>query len=152
MFKTLLLDDDPPVGPTMESYLTSLDHSVTSARSVLGALSWLDRAAFDFMVIDLPLRGQIKALALCRVLKSDPKTAGTRVLFIGGAAMMRTKAQAVGVDDFLEKPYTLDEVRSSIELLALRGKGSQPLMFGMTVHKTVEAYSKGLLGWLHGPF
>ena len=153
MFTTLLLDDEQGPQPLMERYLNSFSHCVTRTRSVLGALTWFDRARFDFLVIHLPHVGQIiKALALCRVLRSDPKTAAIRILLISDASGMQDKAKTGGVDELLTNPYTQEDVRAAVERLSLHGKRLHPpFMLGMTVHQTMEAHSRGLLGWLRGP-
>jgi CheY-like chemotaxis protein len=151
MSRTLLLDNDPTSPTLMERYLTMLSHSVTCSRSVLGALTRLDRENFDFLVIQLPFREQIGALALCRVLKSDPKTAATRVLMISDGSRMRQKGRAAGVDAILNTPYSLDEIKFSLETLAVRRRGSQPLLLGTTVHDALRANSQALLGWSRGP-
>lgn len=151
MSRTLLLDNDLTSPSLMERYLITLSHSVTCTRSVLGALSRLDREDFDFLVIQLPFREQIGALALCRVLKSDPKTAATRVLMISDTSRMRQKGRAAGVDAILNTPYSLEEIKFSLETLAIRRRGSQPLMFGITVHDALKTNGKALLGWSRGP-
>jgi CheY-like chemotaxis protein len=151
MSRTLLLDNDQTSPSLMERYLITLSHSVTCSQSVLGALNRLDRESFDFLVIQLPFREQIGALALCRVLKSDAKTSATRVLMISDAPRMRQKARAAGVDAILNSPFSLEEIRFTLQTLAERHGGSQPLLLGMTVHEAVQTHGKALLGWSRGP-
>jgi two-component system phosphate regulon response regulator OmpR len=150
MSRILLLDDDPSAPSIVQRYLASLDHEVTSTLSVLGALAWLDRHEFDLLVIDIPANSQTQALALCRVLKSDPKTSITRVLMIGGAADIKAKAAAVGTDAFLNKPYTLGEISAAIAEIGRLGRGRQPVLSGMTVRDAIRAYSIGMSGWARG--
>jgi DNA-binding response OmpR family regulator len=149
MARILVVDEEFEDSPLLERYLGGA-HKVTSARSALGALAWLDRQEFDFVVIDVMRRGLIKALALCRVLKSDPKTSGTQVMIISGVPDLKSKADAAGADAFIVKPFKLDEIELCIETLAQRGRGCQPVLYGMTVHDAVKAYSMGMLGWARG--
>jgi two-component system phosphate regulon response regulator OmpR len=150
MSRILLLDDDPSAPSIVQRYLASLNHQVTSTLSVLGALAWLDRHEFDLLVIDIPANSQTQALALCRVLKSDPKTITTRVLMIGETSDLKAKAVAVGTDAFLKKPYTLAEISTSIADIERMGRSRQPVLSGMTVRDAIKAYSVGMSGWARG--
>ncbi|HKV41133.1 MAG TPA: response regulator [Blastocatellia bacterium] len=158
MARILVVDDESPSGagvpevedsPLIARYLGAT-HQVTSARSVLGALAWLDRQEFDFVIIDVMRRGLIKALALCRVVKSDPGTSGTKVMIISGVRDLKPKADAAGADAFIVKPFKLDDVEIGIEALSQRSRSSHPVLYGMTVHDAVKAYSMGMLGWARG--
>ncbi len=151
MAKILVVDDECDGKGVLERYLTSSGNTVTAARTALGALAWLDREEFDVMVIDVSGRGQIRALAVCRILKSDPRTMGTRVLFLSDVVDVESKAVAAGADAFLAKPYCFAEIDSQLYALINQSKAGQPVMSGISVHESIRAYSVGMLGWARSP-
>ena len=118
MAKILVVDDETAISLLLEYYLGSVGHAVTSARSPLGSLSWLDMEQFDVVVMDVMMPGPMNGLDVCRVLKEDPKTSGTRVLIISGVPDMESRAVAAGADAFLPKPFHLDEIGKYVDLLA----------------------------------
>lgn len=118
MAKILVVDDETAISLLLEYYLGSVGHAVTSARSPLGSLSWLDMEQFDVVVMDVMMPGPMNGLDVCRVLKTDPRTAGTRVLIISGVPDMESRAIAAGADAFLAKPFHLDEIGKFVSTLA----------------------------------
>lgn len=146
----LVVDEESGSKPLTERYLESLGHRVRTTPTIIGALGWLDRQDFDFLVIDVVGRASLKALALCRVLKSDPRTSGTKAIIIGAQPDLTKKAKAAGVDAVLARPFQLDDLKEHIECLAKRGRASQPMMYGVTIHGAVKTYTTGTLDWARG--
>ena len=114
------------ISSLLNNYLASLGHSITLARSALGSLGWLDREAFDIVVIDVMMPGAMNGLDVCRVLKDDPDTAGTRVLVISGVPDMESQAHNAGADAFLAKPFDLQQIRTCVDSLAKLGRSKVP--------------------------
>jgi DNA-binding response OmpR family regulator len=118
MARVLVVDDETAISLLLEYYLGSVGHAVTSARSPLGSLSWLDMEEFDVVVMDVMMPGPMNGLDVCRVLKEDPRTSGTRVLIISGVPDVESRAVAAGADAFLQKPFHLDEIGKFVDTLA----------------------------------
>ncbi|MGH9763096.1 MAG: hypothetical protein ACREDR_12030, partial [Blastocatellia bacterium] len=81
---------------------------------------------------------------------SDPRTSGTRFVIISPFEDTVRKGAAAGADAFLLKPFQLDDLRVCIEQFAKRGRASQPVLYGLTVHDAMRAYSTGPLEWARG--
>lgn len=139
MAKVLIVDDETPIALLLEYYLGSVGHTVTSARSSLGSLSWLDMERFDVAIIDVMMPGPMDGLDVCRVLKGDPKTASTRVLVISGVPGMEPRANSVGADAFLPKPFALDDVSACVDRLASLSN-PRKLNPGPSLRSAIERY------------
>jgi DNA-binding response OmpR family regulator len=125
--KILVADDETPIALLLENFLSSQGHQVVSARSSLGALGWLDQEQFDLAIMDVLMPGPLNGLDVCRIAKSDPRSAGTRVLIATGLPGMEDQAMLAGADRFIPKPFLLDELNLEVVLLLKRtpcGPGS----------------------------
>jgi CheY-like chemotaxis protein len=118
MANVLVVDDETPIALLLESYLTSMGHSVTSARSSVGGIGWLDLESFDVVVLDVMMPGELDGLDVCTMIKRNPRTSETRVLIISGVPEMDGKARAAGADAFLPKPFSLEEIKTYVAFLA----------------------------------
>jgi two-component system KDP operon response regulator KdpE len=138
--KILVVDDETAIALLLEYYLDSGGHSVTAARSALGSMCWLEAEKFDVVLLDIMMPGPLNGLDVCRILKGDPQTAGTRVLVVSGVPGMEDRARQAGADAFLSKPFKLDEVASWVERLARQRSGTR-LSTGVTIRNAIDQYS-----------
>lgn len=140
MAKILVVDDETAIALLLEYYLDSGGHSVTAARSALGSMCWLDSERFDVVLLDVMMPGPLNGLDVCRILKSDPRTSGTRVLIVSGVPNMEDPARRAGADGFLAKPFKLDEIASCVEKLAAQ-QDARCLSSGVTIRNAIDQYS-----------
>jgi CheY-like chemotaxis protein len=141
MANVLVVDDEAAIAQLLEGYLAACGHSVVSARSSLGSLGWLDKEPFDVVVLDIVMEGRMNGLDVCRILKSDPRTAGTAVLVISALEYLGGDALAAGADAFLSKPFGLETIRDAIVDLARTGPTNYPLCAGASVREAIGSYS-----------
>jgi CheY-like chemotaxis protein len=64
-----------------------------------------------FLDIDMPV---IDGLAICKYLKLNNATKDIPVIMISAYHKLKSKAQAAGVDDFIEKPF---EVKNLLQVI-----------------------------------
>jgi PAS domain S-box-containing protein len=101
--------------------------SVLEAASGQAALSLVRQHAPDLVLLDVKLP-DINGLEVCRLIKSDPETAGTLVLQTSAALTeSRHRVQALdgGADSFLNEPAEADELVSSINALLRMRKAEE---------------------------
>ena len=88
--------------------------AVHDAETALGLLA--EGSAFDVIISDFMLPG-ISGLEFVQRVRHE-QTARTPILMISGhGAIVSDRARAAGVDAFLDKPFTLSQLRTT--LLAL---------------------------------
>jgi DNA-binding NtrC family response regulator len=115
MATILLVEDEDQVRLLAESYLEEQGHRVLSAGTSDGALAILHtKTGIDLLFTDLDLKGDIHAgINLAdEAIKILPQL---RVLYTTGRAITDgMKARFVTGSAVLEKPYTIDQLRSGL--------------------------------------
>lgn len=117
----LVVDDDADVVTTIKKSLTKGGYQVTCAASSADALQSLQRQRADLVLLDIALPG-MDGIGLCRRLCANPITANLRILFVTVSGDMQTKIDAfnAGADDYLVKPFDLQELNLRVKALLLR--------------------------------
>ncbi len=114
--RVLIVDDDGDVCALLRLALGSLADvmTVADAESALGLLA---DAEYDVVISDFMLPG-MSGLELVAHLRRD-RTRHVPVLMISGhgALGIGERARAVGVDVFLDKPFTLAQLRGVVVTL-----------------------------------
>jgi DNA-binding NtrC family response regulator len=115
MATILLVEDEDQVRLLAESYLEEQGHRVLSAGTSDGAFAILHtKTGIDLLFTDLDLKGDIHAgINLAdEAIKILPQL---RVLYTTGRAITDgMKARFVTGSAVLEKPYTIDQLRSGL--------------------------------------
>ena len=111
----LIVEDEDQVRLLAESYLEEQGHKVLSARTPTGALAILQNSPeVDVLFTDLDLIGDIHAgISLAdEAVKMLPKL---KVLYTTGRAITDgMESRFVTGSGVLEKPYTIDQLRTSL--------------------------------------
>ncbi|MGH9353008.1 MAG: response regulator, partial [Terriglobia bacterium] len=113
--RIMAVDDDPQVLSLLFSLLES--HGVTIKTLADPAQFWecLEAFAPDLLVLDVDMPG-LGGLDLCRVVRNDPRWAGTPILFLTGHNDPGTiqSVFAAGADDFVSKPIAGPELLTRV--------------------------------------
>ena len=117
----LVVDDDADVRITIKKSLTRAGYQVACAGSSHAALEVLAGIRPDLVLLDIALPG-IDGIELCRQLRADPITARLPVLFLTVSGDMQSKTAAfnAGADDYLVKPFDLQELNLRVKALLPR--------------------------------
>ncbi|MCB1957249.1 MAG: response regulator [Rhodocyclaceae bacterium] len=111
--RVLVIDDDPIVAGMLAVTLGGAGHVVVERNSGEEALEYLSTGESlpDVIVIDIEMPG-IDGYETCRRLKAIEATQGIPVLFLSGHDSLddRLKAYDAGGDDFMSKPFDVQEV------------------------------------------
>jgi two-component system, OmpR family, response regulator MprA len=117
----LVVEDDPAVRGAVERALRAAQHEVTSASDGQRGLDLASTRAFDALVLDLGLPG-IDGLELCRRLRSQGNQVPVLVLTARAAIADRVEGLDAGADDYLVKPFALDELLARVRALERRAR------------------------------
>jgi len=111
----LIVDDDASIRTSVRLCLETAGYRVEQATHGADALEFIHRAAPDLVLLDLamPVMDGMTVLAEIRALLKDR---APRVVVMTAHGSVRTAIQAVrlGASDFLEKPFTPDDLRQSV--------------------------------------
>ena len=114
----LLIEDDPEVARGLVESLEYADYRVWHAVDGRDARAQFERARPDLIMLDLMLP-DVDGLVLCSVLKSH---ADVPIIVCSGTSRRSDPVLALklGADDFVRKPYDLEDLLARIEAVLRR--------------------------------
>jgi CheY-like chemotaxis protein len=115
----LIADDDPEIVMLITTVLKKGPYAVTTCSDAETALVHIRRGSrFDLIISDFMMPG-ISGIDLIQQIRAHPSTAHTPILMISGHNnyAMDARAKSVGANAFLNKPFTLSQLRSAISSL-----------------------------------
>ena len=119
--KLLLVEDDFDLVGTLARVLAKRGFDVVDCRDGLDALKLCRHHVFDAIVLDLGIPGMDGLRVLQRLRDAGDRTP-VLVLTARGAVGDRVAGLNAGADDYLAKPFDLDELEARIRAL-IRGRG-----------------------------
>lgn len=118
----LLVEDDPMIGDTLRTALRMEGHAVDWVRDAAAAQSTLASERFDLLLLDLGLP-QGSGLDVLRAARARGDTTPVIVLTARDGPGDRVAGLDAGADDYLVKPFDLDELGARIRALLRRQAG-----------------------------
>ena len=129
--RLLLVEDDPMIGESLEEGLRGERYAVDRARDGRSAELALEGASYDLVLLDLglPRKQGLEVLAAYRKRGGE---APVLIITARDATRDRVAGLDAGADDYLVKPFDLDELYARVRALLRRGAGrtSPELTFG----------------------
>src|ERR1700704_3431831 len=152
--KILIVEDQSRLGQFLKQGLTECRYTVTWVRTCKEASDALAETAHDVVVLDLGLPDG-DGLELLRKWRSSGFTEPVLILSARDSVADRVKGLDVGADDYLQKPFSLDELlarvrslvrrQSTVKQTVLEHNGIQLDLLGHTVRhngQTVDLRSR----------
>jgi two-component system response regulator QseB len=121
--RLLLVEDDELVGAGIRDTLERARYAVEWVRNGTHALSALEHDGFDAVILDLGLPG-MDGLEVLRRARSGGNKCPVLVLSARDAAAQRVEGLDAGADDYLTKPFDVDELLARVRALQRRLRGS----------------------------
>ena len=116
MPKILVVDDDEHVTSLLKKYLTAKNIEVITINQSSKALPTAHAIHPDLFILDLMMPPP-DGFELCRMLRSDPNFAHAPILIITAMDISNSSATSFGANDYLTKPFNLDEIVTKINFL-----------------------------------
>jgi CheY-like chemotaxis protein len=116
--KIMIADDDPAILDSVGILLEFEGYDVTttlSGRTVLNIVNELP----DLLLLDIWMSG-MDGRDICKTLKQNEKTKGMPIVMISASKDIERSAIAAGADDFLAKPFDMNDLLEKIEKNTLR--------------------------------
>jgi two-component system response regulator MprA len=117
--RVLIADDDRAIRDSLRRALTLAGYRVTVAVDGVEALAAVRREPVDGLVLDVMMPG-VDGLGVCRVLRADGDTTPILMLTARVETSDRVAGLDAGADDYLPKPFDLDELLARLRALLRR--------------------------------
>lgn len=123
--RVLVIEDNRDIAANVGDYLEDKGHVVDFAGDGVTGLHLAVVNDFDAIVLDLTLPG-MDGLEVCRKLRQEARKQ-TPVLMLTARDALDHKLSGFdsGADDYMTKPFALQELEARLAVLARRGKGPQ---------------------------
>jgi two-component system, OmpR family, response regulator len=120
--RLLLLEDDPMIGEAIRAGLRRDGFAVDWVRTAEAAGRALATEPFELLLLDLGLPGG-DGLAFLKVLRGRHAALPVLIITARDAVADRVAGLDAGADDYLVKPFDLDELAARIRALLRRKSG-----------------------------
>lgn len=121
----LLVEDDPNLGNLLAEYLRAKDYDVTLATDGKAGWEAYSKGRFDLLVLDvmMPLKD---GFTLAREIRA--KDSATPIVFLTARSMKQDTITGfgLGADDYLTKPFSMEELLLRIGAVLRRTRGVEP--------------------------
>ena len=107
--RILVVEDEPAISDVVSTALRYQAHTVTQVDDGLGGLAEAERSTYDLIVLDVMLPG-IDGYEICRRLRDAGRFVPVLFLTARNDAKDRIKGFVTGGDDYLTKPFSVDEL------------------------------------------
>jgi len=121
--RVLVIEDDPSASSLLAEYIGGNGYEVEIATTGEQGLARAIEDPPALICLDIRLPGDMDGWQLLARLRERPDTAETPVVICTGRNG-RDRASALGVTDFITKPFSQRQIREAIERLLPEGRGS----------------------------
>jgi two-component system, OmpR family, response regulator MprA len=129
--RLLVVDDDRALREVLRRALTLAGYEVRLTESGAGALSEVTSSVPDAVVLDVGLP-DIDGLEVCRLLRREGNRVPVLMLTAKDAVSDRIDGLDAGADDYLVKPFDVDELKARMRALLRRAGGEGDVDGGLT--------------------
>ena len=134
--KILVIDDEKHIAEAIKLNLKMLGHEVVVGINGLEGLNWWKQFIPDLVIVDLMMPEIDGVGVITEIRKIDQKIP---ILVISAKDQVKEKIRclSLGVDDYLSKPFDLDEFLLRVDRLLTRAEWSKDIS-PADVHKIVD--------------
>jgi two-component system KDP operon response regulator KdpE len=118
----LVVDDEPAIRRTLHTNLTARGYDVNAVETGEEALRRIEESPPDLVLLDLMLPG-MSGLDVCRAIRAE-SSVPILVLSARGEERAKVRALDLGADDYVTKPFGMDELLARMRALLRRTPGT----------------------------
>ena len=119
--RILIAEDDAVLANGIVHSLTQASHAVDHVSDGAKAYAMVQATTYDLVILDLGLP-TMDGLEVLRKLRQDRNKAAVMILTARDAIESRVKGLDLGADDYITKPFHLDEFEARVRALIRRGQ------------------------------
>lgn len=112
----LVVDDDPDISMMLKLMLEFKGHSVKTAERTEETRQVLSGNKIDLIIMDMLLSG-VNGTDICTELKANQATNSIPIIMISAHPNAKELCMQAGADDFIAKPFDMDEMLDAIKKL-----------------------------------
>jgi two-component system, OmpR family, copper resistance phosphate regulon response regulator CusR len=120
--RILIVEDEPAIARAVSDALVRDGYAVDAVGDGQDALTWVGSYDYDLVVVDLVLPG-LDGISLVRELRRTGLRVPVLILTSLDAVSDRVRGLDAGADDYLAKPFAMDELLARIRALRRRQAG-----------------------------
>ena len=120
----LVLDDDPDICIMIKMVLDYYGYDAMDADNEENAMKIILSNHVDLLIMDMLLSG-VDGTDICRQLKQDKETSSIPILMFSAHPTAKETCLAAGADDFISKPFEMNDLMDKISFFLERKKISQ---------------------------
>jgi len=143
--RVLVVDDEKNIRLTVTQSLAKLDLDIDSAVNGEEALEKLKRNGFHLVLLDLKLPG-MDGMDVLREIRKVNRTLKVLIITAHGTIENAVEAMKLGAVDFVQKPFTPDEIRDLVAKALARKEGFLRKLTGEARQAAEEAVDTVLAG------
>lgn len=114
----MIADDDPGIVDAIEMLLEFEGYQVTSTVNGATVLEMKEDSLPDLLLLDIWMSGE-DGRDICKKFKQVDLTKNIPVIMISASRDIKESAMAAGADDFLAKPFEMNELLAKIKSLTV---------------------------------
>lgn len=123
VMKILIVDDDTQLLSQLKMILEEQCYTIETANDGKVALDAVFNGSYDIIILDV-MMPEVDGIAFLREIRAAFVDVPVLMLSARGATEDRIKGLDLGADDYLAKPFSLDELLARIRALLRRKNGS----------------------------
>lgn len=132
----LLVEDEENLLKTIRLNLELEGYNVTVATNGIEALKEFRKDNFNLVILDVMLP-EMNGYDVCEQIRKENTTVPVLFLTAKGSSSDKIQGLKLGADDYLTKPFNLEELLLRIQILVKRGSPQKEF------DKSIESYSFG---------
>jgi two-component system OmpR family response regulator len=141
--RLLLVEDDPVLGPGIQAALQQAGYAVDLSVDGLDAEALGDIEPYDLAILDLGLPGR-PGLSVLANWRSRGNRLPVVILTARGSWQEKIEGFEAGADDYVGKPFQMEELLARISAVLKRSRGINPgplTYAGITLDEATQAVS-----------
>lgn len=121
MNKILVIDDDDAINELLKINLELFGYDVLTAKNGIEGFALTKQELPDLVVLDV-MMPEVDGFTVAKRIRENPETKTIPILMLTALGMVQDKVKGfdIGVDDYLVKPFEMDELRVRVRALLKR--------------------------------
>ncbi len=125
--RILVVEDEKKLAAHLRKALREGGHAVDEAHNGEDALVLGATEPYDAIILDIMLPGR-DGLSVLRVLRQKNVTTPVLILSARGETSERIEGLNLGADDYMSKPFSMEELVARVNVMLRRGACDRPAM------------------------
>ncbi len=141
----LIIDDEPGIRDLYDSLFSEEGYQVSFATSGAEGLEKAVQGTPDLILLDVMMPG-MDGFEVCRRLRADSKTAEIPIIMVTALNDRKSRIRGIdsGADDFINKPFDIDEMATRVKTIVRLNRYRRLLMERAKFDRLIEAFPEGI--------